>query len=925
MGGYRRPTAQVQWETLKVAVDKGRVLSGETRRGFLWLATAGPVLAGRRGGSFCEGLSRCGGSTCHGGRLLEEASRALTGLAGLPLGSGRKDMRERGRPGPALLTPPSWTSGLQDVLSRQSPSGPSCRRRCSGGRLSAAVTMADRAAAERACKDPNPNIDGRKANVNLAYLGAKPRNLQTGFAVGVQPLHPTLIQRPYGGAPARALDPSGAVRACASIDTAGCGNQAGQPPVTAPACPPVAVWTPVGSRVPARPGLRGSPRVGGRVRASSAPVSRQVFVDTGLPGFFPLGVQANPEEAAPPLPPGSAPGSCRAGGSGAAPPAPQSTAHLGLTASCRAGFKPSRRPFPTASTSTRPTPVPASGQWDENPDHGGAHGSPAGGTAPPPAVEGETGRGRSGGQRPGSGPCVLPPVPWWSPEGHPVRVIADSHGLTSACSGFGQQCFVTGPAAATQSCNHDEAAVACQRLGPRQGRGARGPARPSSRGARSLQGRPGWRPARSVPGKPWPPRCPAAERRSSSFTGSWECDPVTRVLAPSRRTAEPARSATGPETRQTRKQVLLSPKDKRGPAAGGSAKALGRAQHSVMVRETLSLEQGIRPRGGARVCLGALRVSGSAEASGEARPARHERSQLRPDSQRSNEVTVFWGLREGQPRGGGGQAPGPAFRAARPDQALAGPEARQLRPPPSGSCVTGRGRAGLPLQLMVPAERQPWRAPAKRSGDLRAAAPSSRGGLRGSLPDLPATPWGHGSLRPHLPKRPGDKLREISDASGVTPISPRTGESWREEVFVAAGGPTQLGPPTCQGHAHRLEGARSARCCTESRPGLRLSPPAAGAGCGRRASRSVSRLVHAPSRSPGAADASVGRAADPAAEALGAGGCGGCCLLIQPSHELERGGMQPLSTREDAEPDRGPRPSRGHFTPDLPQPRNMPC
>lgn len=37
------------------------------------------------------------------------------------------------------------------------------------------VTMVDRAAAERACKDPNPIIDGRKANVNLAYLGAKPR------------------------------------------------------------------------------------------------------------------------------------------------------------------------------------------------------------------------------------------------------------------------------------------------------------------------------------------------------------------------------------------------------------------------------------------------------------------------------------------------------------------------------------------------------------------------------------------------------------------------------------------------------------------------------------------------------------------------------------------------------------------------------
>ncbi|MEQ2206092.1 hypothetical protein XENOCAPTIV_022759, partial [Xenoophorus captivus] len=41
------------------------------------------------------------------------------------------------------------------------------------------VTMVDRAAAERACKDPNPIIDGRKANVNLAYLGAKPRSSQT--------------------------------------------------------------------------------------------------------------------------------------------------------------------------------------------------------------------------------------------------------------------------------------------------------------------------------------------------------------------------------------------------------------------------------------------------------------------------------------------------------------------------------------------------------------------------------------------------------------------------------------------------------------------------------------------------------------------------------------------------------------------------
>ena len=36
--------------------------------------------------------------------------------------------------------------------------------------------MKDRKQAEDACKDPNPHIDGRKANVNLAYLGQKPRN-----------------------------------------------------------------------------------------------------------------------------------------------------------------------------------------------------------------------------------------------------------------------------------------------------------------------------------------------------------------------------------------------------------------------------------------------------------------------------------------------------------------------------------------------------------------------------------------------------------------------------------------------------------------------------------------------------------------------------------------------------------------------------
>merc|ERR1719234_1623404 len=43
------------------------------------------------------------------------------------------------------------------------------------------VIMATKEFAERACKEPNPIIDGRKANVNLAILGAKPRGNLTGF------------------------------------------------------------------------------------------------------------------------------------------------------------------------------------------------------------------------------------------------------------------------------------------------------------------------------------------------------------------------------------------------------------------------------------------------------------------------------------------------------------------------------------------------------------------------------------------------------------------------------------------------------------------------------------------------------------------------------------------------------------------------
>ena len=43
--------------------------------------------------------------------------------------------------------------------------------------------MSNKEAAERACKEPNPIIDGRKANVNLAILGAKPRGNLTGLFI----------------------------------------------------------------------------------------------------------------------------------------------------------------------------------------------------------------------------------------------------------------------------------------------------------------------------------------------------------------------------------------------------------------------------------------------------------------------------------------------------------------------------------------------------------------------------------------------------------------------------------------------------------------------------------------------------------------------------------------------------------------------
>ncbi|CAB1350754.1 unnamed protein product [Coregonus sp. 'balchen'] len=69
------------------------------------------------------------------------------------------------------------------------------------------VTMADRSAADRACKDPNPIIDGRKANVNLAYLGAKPRARYGIPAHYVYPqafMQPSTMVIPHGMQPSAA-------------------------------------------------------------------------------------------------------------------------------------------------------------------------------------------------------------------------------------------------------------------------------------------------------------------------------------------------------------------------------------------------------------------------------------------------------------------------------------------------------------------------------------------------------------------------------------------------------------------------------------------------------------------------------------------------------------------------------------------------
>lgn len=68
------------------------------------------------------------------------------------------------------------------------------------------VTMQDADAASKAVANPTPIIDGRKANVNLAYLGAKPRPKIVPGVIGLRPLTAgSLIHPQY--ATATALTP----------------------------------------------------------------------------------------------------------------------------------------------------------------------------------------------------------------------------------------------------------------------------------------------------------------------------------------------------------------------------------------------------------------------------------------------------------------------------------------------------------------------------------------------------------------------------------------------------------------------------------------------------------------------------------------------------------------------------------------------
>ncbi|KAE8682191.1 RNA-binding protein 38-like isoform X2 [Hibiscus syriacus] len=67
------------------------------------------------------------------------------------------------------------------------------------GEILEAVTFRDPESARQACVDPNPVIDGRRANCNIASLGRpRPSPPYSGVAAPVPPPPPTVFYPPYG-------------------------------------------------------------------------------------------------------------------------------------------------------------------------------------------------------------------------------------------------------------------------------------------------------------------------------------------------------------------------------------------------------------------------------------------------------------------------------------------------------------------------------------------------------------------------------------------------------------------------------------------------------------------------------------------------------------------------------------------------------
>ncbi|KAD3640626.1 hypothetical protein E3N88_29849 [Mikania micrantha] len=86
------------------------------------------------------------------------------------------------------------------------------------------VTFRDAEAAKRACADPNPVIDGRRANCNLASLGRPQPPLSFGRLRPTTPYFGSTHGQPYVGRPANCKMTSLGTRVTFSSDL-GCHNR----------------------------------------------------------------------------------------------------------------------------------------------------------------------------------------------------------------------------------------------------------------------------------------------------------------------------------------------------------------------------------------------------------------------------------------------------------------------------------------------------------------------------------------------------------------------------------------------------------------------------------------------------------------------------------------------------------------------------